>query len=340
MIIILNLGCIYNEKKEKSKYDIDIKIENMEFTDKNENNEFLMVGNKFLIVELTIKNIGNTKINFNPRNITITDNNNTYFYFEEINNLSYCIESLDLDPNVSINGFIIFEIPLNTVPDKIVFKDLKIEKSYKIDISNIKENFNKPPIANAGNNQTLFTDTIWWKAIIEFNSNGSWDPDGNDTIESYKWDFGDGNISFEKNPIYTYNSIGTYRVVLTVIDDFGLSGNDTISITIKYPLELEILNFVWRLDKPQGSPYIGNFMVSINMSNFSDKNITINGTSFIIETTEGEYYNCCNENGGSPNFLQSGDSANWTIGFEMATDKTPKTLIYENHIFTHFSLFE
>ena len=39
---------------------------------------------------------------------------------------------------------------------------------------------------------------------------------GNDSIISYLWEFGDGAFSTETNPIHTYNSTGEYEVALTI----------------------------------------------------------------------------------------------------------------------------
>ena len=48
----------------------------------------------------------------------------------------------------------------------------------------------------------------------------SYDPDGG-PITSYRWDFGDGNVTSTANPIiiHAYTSIGTYKVTLVVTDD-------------------------------------------------------------------------------------------------------------------------
>ncbi len=40
-------------------------------------------------------------------------------------------------------------------------------------------------------------------------------------VDSFYWDFGDGNISSVKNPNYTYNSEGTYSICLTMVDKRG-----------------------------------------------------------------------------------------------------------------------
>jgi len=42
-------------------------------------------------------------------------------------------------------------------------------------------------------------------------------------IESYKWDFGDGNTSSEKNPVYEYKEAGKYIVVLDIEGPKGKS---------------------------------------------------------------------------------------------------------------------
>ena len=40
---------------------------------------------------------------------------------------------------------------------------------------------------------------------------------------SYMWDFGDGGMSTEEEPVYTYASEGTYTITLTAMDDMGNS---------------------------------------------------------------------------------------------------------------------
>jgi len=69
---------------------------------------------------------------------------------------------------------------------------------------------------------------------ITFSSVGSFDPDG-DSIR-FTWNFGDGSSSDYANPIHSYSRAGTYSVVLTVTDVFGLQTAAQTTIVIK-PVE-------------------------------------------------------------------------------------------------------
>ena len=53
---------------------------------------------------------------------------------------------------------------------------------------------------------------------ITFGGVSSYDPDGG-LIIGWLWDFGDGTISTEQNPLHTYALAGTYEVTLVVTDD-------------------------------------------------------------------------------------------------------------------------
>ena len=66
---------------------------------------------------------------------------------------------------------------------------------------------------------------------IIFTSTGN-DPDG--LIVKWIWDFGDGTTRDETVPSIThsYNSAGTYTVILTVVDDHGVSSSNSTTLTI------------------------------------------------------------------------------------------------------------
>jgi len=65
-----------------------------------------------------------------------------------------------------------------------------------------------------------------------FNATSSHDRDGN--ITTYKWDFGDGNITTTTDPVikHVYTASGTYTMGLTVADNDGLNHSTTKSITV------------------------------------------------------------------------------------------------------------
>ena len=86
---------------------------------------------------------------------------------------------------------------------------------------------NQPPTAVLNTTSTTgeapFTTT--------FDSTGSSDADG--TIVSWLWDFGDGTTSTVANPgSKTYAAPGTYLATLTVTDDDGDTGTDSVTITV------------------------------------------------------------------------------------------------------------
>jgi len=72
--------------------------------------------------------------------------------------------------------------------------------------------------------------------IVTFNASRSYDLDG--IINSYTWNFGDGNTTNTTNQTttHTYTNYGNYTVTLTVTDSQGLSNNKTSIVGIRdYP---------------------------------------------------------------------------------------------------------
>ena len=65
------------------------------------------------------------------------------------------------------------------------------------------------------NNPSIFTD-------LSIDSN----------IDSWNWNFGDGNSSNEQNPIYLYSSPGFYTVELIVTDEFGCNSTKIKNIEV------------------------------------------------------------------------------------------------------------
>ena len=83
-------------------------------------------------------------------------------------------------------------------------------------------------------------------------------------IEIWYWDFGDGNSSFEQNPIHVYNEGGNYEVCLTVSS--SPNGGMCTSTACEPVSTLEYYNF-------GGQAFIGSY--PINIDSTDDANIAI-----------------------------------------------------------------
>jgi len=102
-------------------------------------------------------------------------------------------------------------------------------------------NYIIPPIANF-TFEPLYPTT---GTTVYFNSTST-DADG--YIDSWLWNFGDGNISYEQNPTHQYACDGTYNVTLTVVDNDGATNTTSKQITI-FPIQYTLTTSV----DPSGS---------------------------------------------------------------------------------------
>jgi len=80
------------------------------------------------------------------------------------------------------------------------------------------------PTASAGPDQEISLGTT-----LYVNAHDSTD-DG--TIESYAWNFGDGDVVYGVTQSHVYSTPGTYTVTLTVTDDEELTDTDTLTATV------------------------------------------------------------------------------------------------------------
>jgi len=87
---------------------------------------------------------------------------------------------------------------------------------------------NRLPVANGGENQTVF------ELNADFDGSDSYDPDGQ--IVETRWNFNDGSPpSFAVAPSHEFSNHGTYDVTLTVIDDEGGESTDLIVVEVFDP---------------------------------------------------------------------------------------------------------
>ena len=69
--------------------------------------------------------------------------------------------------------------------------------------------------------------------MLTFDGSDSYDPDGH--IVEYKWNFGDGQAASGTTISHTYEQEGSYIVSLTVTDDDGRSGTQSVTVTAIRP---------------------------------------------------------------------------------------------------------
>jgi len=89
---------------------------------------------------------------------------------------------------------------------------------------------NRPPVAQAGADQTVMDTDGDGVESVTLNGAGSSDPDG--TIINYSWMEKGVEIATGVKPSVSLG-VGTHTITLTVIDDDGTTASDTVVITVK-----------------------------------------------------------------------------------------------------------
>ena len=168
-----------------------------------------------------------------------------------------------------------------TVTLTLSYKGFMASDALKVNVSD-----NIPPVAYAGSKVT--------KRINEpftFRGIGT-DADGR--IVAYSWDFGDNFTAAGQNVTHAFTSPGDYAVALTVQDNDGAEGTDTISVHILRPPEVtnitaskvgHTVNFQISVSNPEGTQltYSWDFGDGSNGSG-SMTGHTYNGTGSFVAT--------------------------------------------------------
>lgn len=171
--------------------------------------------------------------------------------------------------------------------------------------------------------------------------NTSTDSDG--SIESWYWDFGDGNTSTQQNPTHTYNIAGDYTVILNVTDDDGNTSTElqTVTVTLK-----PLVNFSINPSNPTTSDTItfsddstdADGSISDYNWSFGDGTYSENQNPTHSYSDDGEYSVTLNvtDNDGASNhttqsitILNTQPTANFTYIPQNPTDL--QTLTFTNH---------
>lgn len=99
-----------------------------------------------------------------------------------------------------------------------------------------------------------FTKTVQFLQA-SFDGTGSTDSDG--TVDTYEWDFGDGNTGSGASPNHAYAAAGTYTVKLTVTDNDGAKDSVTHSVTVESPPPLAADTFTRTVSNGWGTASTG-----------------------------------------------------------------------------------
>ena len=123
----------------------------------------------------------------------------------------------------------------------------------------------------SGEPQALFTASPVEHMIpftANFDGTLSYDPDGR--IVSYMWNFGDGAAAEGPQTAHVYEEDGEYTVLLTVVDNQGISGS--ISLTVQALNPPPSATFFYRPKSKMGDKYIVGMyeLITFNASESTD----------------------------------------------------------------------
>lgn len=94
----------------------------------------------------------------------------------------------------------------------------------------------EPPIANAGQDQTITDSDNNGSHAVTLDGSGSTDSDG--TIVSYSWKINGVEIATGVSPQVTL-ALGVHSIRLTVTDDSGAANSDEVVVTVNAPVQGE-----------------------------------------------------------------------------------------------------
>ena len=85
----------------------------------------------------------------------------------------------------------------------------------------------EPPTVDVAADRTTGAGPL----AVKFTATGA-DPDGDADQLLYKWEFGDGASSFDKDPTHVYIAPGEYTARVTVSDAAGATASKTVTVTV------------------------------------------------------------------------------------------------------------
>lgn len=106
---------------------------------------------------------------------------------------------------------------------------------------------------------------------------------------AYKWQFGDGQLSSEAEPVHTYDYPGTYDVVLTVTNAKGKTAVDQQIVEVKIPQQPSACDFIPNVITPNGDGINDAFVIQCDelIGNFNMKVFALSGET-VFESTSAD----------------------------------------------------
>lgn len=301
-------------------------------------------GNVFVVLNVRMENKDSESIDFLSKIsfqlIVESDSMEYTFDAEWINSISdddrfdgpdFGDDSASILPGSHKDGWVIFEISDGYASSRNVelryilniFMDQFTAVSFSLADSRDLIPFNNEPIADAGEDQTVYIDQE-----VEFDGTGSTDPDGRE-IE-HDWDFGDGGFGgYGENPTHTYREMGTYTVTLTVSDEGDLTSTDTMIVKVVHFFEIEVIEHEWYVTEEPFDIHEGDYEVRVRVTNVGTETQDLYSTFFELFTTDGNGYDWNGNEEEPPSSLGPGSSGTWTMYFDVQEDKTPIRIVYD-----------
>ncbi|HVS62152.1 MAG TPA: PKD domain-containing protein [Thermoanaerobaculia bacterium] len=148
----------------------------------------------------------------------------------------------------------------------------------------VSDGINDPPIAS-------FTFTC---ADLACSFDGSASSDGDGTISSYDWAFGDNATGSGVTTSHTYAAAGDYTVILTVTDDGSATDTDTQTVSVNEPAAISLSATGYKVRGAQHADLAWSGATSTNVDVYR------NGVIIVTTANDGAHTdNIGNRGGGS-----------------------------------------